>query len=72
MLKQIVVQSIDRAHQSLKSGSLEISHGELLGANINRSPTSYLKNPDEERALYKHDTDKEMTLLKLFEGKESK
>ena len=66
------LQSIDRAHHSLKSGRLEISHGELLGANINRSPTSYLRNPAEERARYKHDIDKDMTLLKLTEGDESR
>ena len=67
-LTQCFLQSIDRAHNSLKTGSLEISHGELLGANINRSPTSYLRNPAEERARYEHDIDKDMTLLKLTEG----
>jgi len=62
-----LLQSVDRAHNSLKAGSLEYAYGELLGANINRSPTSYLKNPAEERALYKHDVDKEMTLLKVLD-----
>ena len=59
------MQSIVRAHADLQKGSLEIASGELLDANINRSPTSYLKNPEEERARYKHDIDKEMTLLKV-------
>jgi len=39
--------------------------GELDEANINRSPTSYLYNPPEERARYQHDTDHNMTMLKL-------
>lgn len=29
---------------------MEYGEGELLDANINRSPTSYLRNPPEERA----------------------
>ena len=51
----------------MRRGSLEFAYGELLGANINRSPTSYLKNPAEERAQYVHDVDKEMTLLKVVD-----
>jgi neutral ceramidase len=39
----------------------------LFGANINRSPTSYLLNPENERGQYadEGDTDKNMLLLKL-------
>lgn len=59
------MQSIQRAHEDLQNGTLAIGSGELLEANINRSPTSYLRNPAEERAKYKHDIDKEMTLLKV-------
>lgn len=66
------VQSIDRAHRSLRPGSLEINSGEILHANINRSPTSYLKNPAEERARYEYDIDKEMTLLKLIDSRDSR
>ena len=40
----------------------------LLGANINRSPSSYLANPPDERALYHHDVDKNMTVLALKDG----
>lgn len=48
------------------------SSGELLDANINRSPNAYVNNPSEERDRYTHDTDKEMTLLRLEDsnGKE--
>ena len=39
------------------------------GANINRSPTAYLRNPPSERALYAEgDTDKNMTLLKFVDA----
>ncbi|KAL4436684.1 hypothetical protein ABPG75_003823 [Micractinium tetrahymenae] len=60
-----VVLSIQRAHDSLAPGSLSVGAGELLDANINRSPTAYLANPAEERALYQHDVDKQLTLLRL-------
>ncbi|KAK9867973.1 hypothetical protein WJX84_012018, partial [Apatococcus fuscideae] len=61
-------EAIVEAHSSVRPGRLEVAAGELLEANINRSPTSYLENPAEERARYKHDIDKNMTLLHLTES----
>ena len=43
--------------------------GELLDASINRSPTSYANNPQEERAAYEHTTDKTMHLLKVVDAR---
>ncbi|XP_059485796.1 neutral ceramidase [Neocloeon triangulifer] len=60
-----IVRSVDRAHADLSPGYVTWSQGLLLDANINRSPTAYLKNPDEERASYKYDVDKIMTQLKI-------
>lgn len=60
-----IVEAVAAAHEALAPGRAYVGAGELLGANINRSPTAYLANPEEERARYKHDVDKEMTLLKL-------
>ena len=34
---------------------------------MNRSPSAYLNNPATERAKYKYDVDKEMTLLKFVD-----
>ena len=56
------------AHESVRPGQLEVAAGELLEANINRSPTAYLENPAAERARYEHDIDKNMTLLHLKEA----
>jgi neutral ceramidase len=64
------VLSIQRAHQGLAPGYLEVGTTEIEGANTNRSPYSYLANPEEERALYKHDVDKNMTLLRLSHATE--
>ncbi|MCO5590712.1 hypothetical protein L7F22_044687 [Adiantum nelumboides] len=62
-----IVQSIVEAHENIRPGSVYVNVGELLDANINRSPSAYLNNPTEERARYHYDTDKDMTLLKFID-----
>jgi len=47
-----IVQSIRKAHHSLQPGHLSVTTGDLLGANINRSPYSYNQNPPDEIAVY--------------------
>ena len=44
-----VVSSIQAAHEDMKSGKLYLNSGLLAGANINRSPVAYMRNPREER-----------------------
>ncbi|WCJ44326.1 Neutral ceramidase [Euphorbia peplus] len=62
-----IVQSISQAHHNLKPGSVFINTGEVENAGINRSPSAYLLNPEEERAKYSTNVDKEMTLLKFVD-----
>ncbi|PWA75124.1 neutral/alkaline nonlysosomal ceramidase [Artemisia annua] len=62
-----IEKSIIQAHENLRPGSIFINTGELLDASINRSPSGYLNNPEEERSKYEYDTDKEMTLLKFVD-----
>lgn len=45
------LQSIVRAHENLQSGRIYVGETEVKGASRNRSPSSYLLNPEEERAL---------------------
>ena len=59
------VLAVRRAHASLAPGRLHLGNTTVLGANINRSPSAYLANPEEERARYEFDVDKEMTLLRF-------
>jgi neutral ceramidase len=59
------LQACRAAHADLRPAALSWSQGDLLDANINRSPTAYANNPAAERALYKHDVDKDMTVLKI-------
>lgn len=46
---QNVFQSIILAHKSLTPAKIFYNEGIVENANINRSPTSYLLNPDFER-----------------------
>uniref|UniRef100_A0A8D2B388 Neutral ceramidase n=1 Tax=Sciurus vulgaris TaxID=55149 RepID=A0A8D2B388_SCIVU len=62
-----IVQSIEIAHANMKPGKIFINKGDVDGVQINRSPTSYLKNPQSERARYSSNTDKEMVLLKMVD-----
>lgn len=60
-----IVLSIVRAHKDLQPGILHLGFGELTDANINRSPTAYMQNPNEEKSMYEYNVDKNMTLLRL-------
>lgn len=61
-----IVESIYMAYQNMEEAKIKSNVGKLQDANINRSPTSYLLNPEDERLLYSDgDTDKDMFLLKF-------
>jgi neutral ceramidase len=60
-----IVAAIGRAHEDLAPGRIKIAVGDLLGASINRSPPAYVQNPAAERARWKYDTDKRMTVLRF-------
>ena len=57
--------SIQRAHESLAAGQLDVATAEVHDANTNRSPFAYLANPVEERDRYPYNVDKTMTLLRF-------
>ena len=46
-----IVESVKIAHENMRPGHLYINTGMLLDASINRSPSAYLNNPEEERSL---------------------
>lgn len=45
-----IVTSIELAHNNMKQGHLSLGTGMLYDASINRSPSAYLYNPEEERS----------------------
>ena len=63
-----IVTSIQRAHDSVRPGSVKYSAGMVTEeANINRSPSSYDANPAEERARYEYNTDRDMVQLMFYD-----
>eukprot|EP00094_Tigriopus_californicus_P008850 TCALIF_08531-PA protein Name:"Similar to ASAH2 Neutral ceramidase (Homo sapiens)" AED:0.15 eAED:0.15 QI:0/0/0/0.9/1/1/10/0/689 len=63
-----ILESIRRAHGNMKPARVFYVQDELHEANINRSPTSYLVNPEAERALYDYDTDHLFTQLNIVDA----
>lgn len=62
---QGILRSVKMAHKDMQKGYVFWNQGDLYNASINRSPTSYLNNPPEERALYSENVDTKMVLLKF-------
>ncbi|PNH01132.1 Neutral ceramidase, partial [Tetrabaena socialis] len=60
-----VLTAIRAAHASLRPAALALASGDLQGASINRSPTAYLANPQEERDMYETDVDTDLSLLRV-------
>ncbi|KAL4811523.1 Neutral/alkaline nonlysosomal ceramidase [Aspergillus unguis] len=67
-----VILSIQRAHESLAPGRLTFGTISLEDANINRSPYSYDANPEEERARYSANVEKELKLLRFDRESDNK
>ncbi|KAJ8676460.1 hypothetical protein QAD02_012247 [Eretmocerus hayati] len=61
-----ITQSISKAHSNIVPGRIFISRGEVLDANINRSPQAYLNNPQEERDKYKYNVDKDLVQIQFI------
>ena len=65
-----ITNAIVKAHKNLQPAKALINSGMLYNSNINRSPTSYTLNPEEERSQYPEgDTDKTMLLLSFYSQK---
>ncbi|KAM4704346.1 putative neutral ceramidase C [Rhinophrynus dorsalis] len=62
-----IVKSIDKAHQNMKRGRIFLSRGTVENSQINRSPTSYLRNPESERLKYPSNIDKDMVVLRMVD-----
>ncbi|KAL9483646.1 hypothetical protein ACSS6W_002435 [Trichoderma asperelloides] len=66
------VLSVQRAHQNLQKGYLDVGTTDISDGAINRSLWAYLQNPDEERAQYNAETDITMTLLRFQRASDGK
>jgi neutral ceramidase len=66
------VLAIQRAHESLSPGYLDVAATNVTGANINRSLYAYLANPEEERAKYEDNVEKTMTMMRFQRASDGK
>lgn len=66
------VLSVQRAHENLQEGYLDVGTTDISDGAINRSLWAYLNNPDEERAQYSAETDITMTLLRFQRASDGK
>jgi len=60
-----VAQALLQAYRQLQPASIHLAQGLLWDANINRSPTSYVLNPPEERVAYAKEGDTDKNMLQL-------
>lgn len=67
-----ITKSIERAHNAMVPGRLFITHGEVHGVNINRSPFAYLNNPKVERDKYRDNVDKILTQIQFYKEEDNK
>jgi neutral ceramidase len=61
-----IAQALKRAYDNLQPGHIHIAQDLLFNASINRSPTSYLLNPQYERNEYSREGDTDKTMLQLM------
>lgn len=59
------ILSIQRAHESLTEGYLDVGTVNITDGNLSRSLYAYLNNPEEERAQYSSSTDQTLTMLRF-------
>lgn len=60
-----IAQSIIRAHNNMIEARVYVSETDVEEANINRSPSAYENNPEEEKAQYKDNVDKRLVQMRM-------
>ncbi|XP_022919563.1 neutral ceramidase [Onthophagus taurus] len=66
-----ITRAITKAHENIVNGKVILNNGILLDSNINRSPASYLQNPESERSQYDYNVDKDMYQLKFVDNSDN-
>jgi neutral ceramidase len=60
-----MLEAIERAHADVAPAELTLGHGELRDASINRSPTSFARNPLPDKEFFPEGIDPQTTLLRV-------
>ncbi len=63
-----VVRAVTAAHDDLAPGTVKIATGALAGANVNRSPAAFDRNPAADKARFPGAVDQRMTVLRFEQG----
>src|SRR5258708_1705665 len=63
-----IVESAQHAHDDVSPAEVTLSHGELQGASINRSPTAFDRNPAPDKAFFPNRIDPHTTLVRIDRG----
>jgi neutral ceramidase len=60
-----IVEAIERAHADVAPATLRLSRGRLTDASVNRSPQSFARNPEADKAMFPDGIDPQTTLLRI-------
>jgi neutral ceramidase len=63
-----IVESVRSAHEDVAPAEVTLSHGELRDANINRSPSSFDRNPLADKDFFPDRIDPLTTLVRIDRG----
>ena len=60
-----ILEAVQHAHDDLAEAELSLARGQLRGANVNRSRSSFERNPAEDKAIFPDAVDPLTTLLRI-------
>ncbi|MGB8402810.1 MAG: neutral/alkaline non-lysosomal ceramidase N-terminal domain-containing protein, partial [Mycobacterium sp.] len=60
-----IVDAVQYAHDDLAEAQLALIHGELHDANVNRSRSSFDRNPSDDKAFFPDAVDPQTSLLRI-------
>ncbi|WP_405791640.1 neutral/alkaline ceramidase [Streptomyces sp. NBC_01506] len=63
-----IVESVVKAHDDLRPGTISLGTGTLTNASVNRSRTAFDRNPAADRAAFPGGIDPAMTVLRFRQG----
>ena len=63
-----IVEAVDRAHADIAPAILTLTRGTLDNASVNRSPQSFARNPEADKAHFPNAIDPQTTLLRVERG----
>jgi neutral ceramidase len=63
-----IVEAATRAHDDIGPATLRLSRGELQDASVNRSPSSFDRNPEADKEFFPNRIDPQTTLLRVERG----